>query len=387
MLRPMLAALTLALLAASSAASAQPKPRSVAAPAPPPIAAATWPTREGDFVVRDFRFTSGETLPQLRLHYTTLGEPRRDAQGRVTNAVMVLHGTGGTGGQFLSPQFADVLYRPGGLLDITRWYVILPDGIGHGKSSKPSDGLHARFPHYGYADMVEAQHRLLIEGLHVDRLRLLMGTSMGCMHAFMWAETWPDFAQAVMPLACLPTQIAGRNRMWRRALIDAIREDPDWKGGDYTREPQAGLRTASDLLLLAGSAPLQMQASAPTRDAADAAVEALTARTLKGTDANDLLYQVEASRDYDPSAGLERITAPLTWVNSADDFINPPELGIAERMVKRIRGGRFVLIRAGLNTHGHGTHTWAAVWSPELAGLMQRSSPLQQARISDRKAP
>ncbi len=372
MLRSTLAAI--ALLAASSPACAQPRPGSVAAPAPPPVAAATWPTREGDFVVRDFRFASGETLPELRLHYTTLGEPQRDAQGRVTNAVMVLHGTGGTGRQFLNPQFADVLYRPGGLLDIRRWYVILPDGIGHGKSSKPSDGLHARFPHYGYADMVEAQHRLLVEGLHIDRLRLLMGTSMGCMHAFMWAETWPDFAQAVMPLACLPTQIAGRNRMWRRALIDAIRADPAWKGGDYEQEPQDGIRTASDLLLLAGSAPLQMQASAPTRDAADAAVEAFTARTLKGTDANDLLYQVDASRDYDPSAGLGRITAPLTWVNSADDFINPPELGVAETLAPRIRNGRFVLIPASPNTHGHGTHTWAAVWSQDLADLLRRSA-------------
>lgn len=374
--RPLLVALALAaLLAAPSPTSAQPTSGSVAAPAPPPAATTTWPTREGDFIVPDFHFTSGETLPQLRLHYTTLGEPRRDGQGRVTNAVMVLHGTGGSGGQFLSPQFADVLYRPGGLLDIRTWYVILPDGIGHGRSSKPSDGLHARFPHYGYADMVAAQHRLLLEGLHVDRLRLLMGTSMGCMHAFMWAQTWPDFAQAVMPLACLPTQIAGRNRMWRRALIDALRQDPEWKGGDYVREPQAGLRTASDLLLLAGSAPLQMQASAPTRDAADSAVEAFTARTQRGADANDLLYQVDASRDYDPSAELERIVAPLTWVNSADDFINPPELGIAERMVQRVRKGRFVLIPASLQTHGHGTHTWAAVWSSELATLLQRSGP------------
>jgi homoserine O-acetyltransferase/O-succinyltransferase len=343
------------------------------APAPVAPASTPWPVRQGDYVVRDFRFADGETLPELRLHYRTLGEPRRDAQGRVVNAVMVLHGTGGTGAQFLSPQFADVLYRPGGLLDIRRWYVILPDGIGTGGSSKPSDGLHARFPRYAYADMVEAQHRLLVDGLKVDGLRLLMGTSMGCMHSFMWAERWPRFAQAVMPLACLPVQIAGRNRMWRRALIDAVRDDPAWMGGDYAREPEAALRTASDLLLLAGSAPLQMQASAPTRDAADAAVEAYTARTLRTTDANDLLFQVEASRDYDPSAGLERITAPLTWINSADDFINPPELGVAEREAKRIRSGRFVLIPASLQTHGHGTHTWAAVWASELSQLLARS--------------
>ena len=315
-------------------------------------------------------------MAALRLHYTTLGEPRRDATGRIVNAVMVLHGTGGSGAQFLRPQFADVLYRPGGLLDIRRWYVILPDGIGHGSSSKPSDGLHAHFPHYGYTDMVEAQHVLLSRALHVDHLRLLMGTSMGCMHDFVWAETYPGFADAVMPLACLTVPIAGRNRMWRRAVIDAIEDDPSWHGGDYTEEPKAALRTAADLLLIAGSAPLQMQAADPTRQSADAALERVQAATLQDTDANDLLYQVEASQDYDPSAGLERITAPVTWVNSADDFINPPELGIAEQAVKRIRQGRFVLIPASLKTHGHGTHTWAADWAEELAALLKRSGPI-----------
>ena len=276
---------------------------------------------------------------------------------------MVLHGTGGSGGQFLRLQFADVLYRPGGLLDIAKWYVILPDDIGHGKSSKPSDGLHARFPHYDYDDMVRAEHALLTDGLHVDGLRLLMGTSMGCMHDFIWAESYPQFSKAVMPLACLTVPIAGRNRMWRRAVIDAIREDPDWKGGDYTSPPKAGLRTAADLLLIAGSAPLQMQKADPTPALADAALEGYQARTMADTDANDLLYQVAASEDYDPSPGLERITAPLTWVNSADDFINPPELDIAPREVRRISQGRFVLIPASLQTHGHGTHTWAADWS------------------------
>jgi homoserine O-acetyltransferase len=312
----------------------------------------------------------------LRLHYTTLGQPRRDAAGRVVNAVMVLHGTGGSGAQFLQPQFADVLYGPGGLLDIRRWYVILPDGIGHGKSSKPSDGLHARFPHYDYADMVAAQHILLTQGLHVDHLRLLMGTSMGCMHDFVWAETYPTFADAVMPLACLPVPIAGRNRMWRRALIDAIKDDPSWQAGDYKEEPKAALRTAADLLLIAGSAPLQMQAADPTPQSADAALEKAQAKTMATTDANDLLYQVAASEDYDPSSDLDRITAPLTWVNSADDFINPPELGIAQAEVPRIQRGRFVLIPASLKTHGHGTHTWAADWADELAALLERSGPI-----------
>ena len=344
--------------------------------AQPQAAAHAWPTQQGDFIAHDFRFKDGERLAELRLHYTTLGQPRRDAAGHVVNAVMVLHGTGGSGDQFLRPQFADVLYRPGGLLDIAKWYVILPDGIGHGKSSKPSDGLHARFPHYDYDDMVRAQHLLLTQGLHVDGLRLLMGTSMGCMHDFVWAETYPDFARAVMPLACLTVPIAGRNRIWRRAVIDAIRDDPDWKGGDYATEPKAALRTAADLLLIAGSAPLQMQAADPTPQSADAALESYQAKTIADTDADDLLYQVAASEDYDPSPALERIAAPLTWVNSADDFINPPDLDIAPREVKRIARGRFVLIPASLKTHGHGTHTWAADWSDELASLLQRSGPI-----------
>ena len=330
-------------------------------------------TREGDFVVRDFRFRSGETLAELRLHYTTLGQPRRDAQGRVTNAVMVLHGTGGSGQQFLRPQFRDVLFTPGGLLDPARYYIILPDGIGHGKSSKPSDGLRARFPRYGYDDMVAAQHALLTQGLKVDRLRLLAGTSMGCMHAFVWGETHPEFAEALLPLACLPVQIAGRNRVWRKMAMDAIRADPAWRGGEYREQPLLGLRTAADLLILAGAAPRPMQATAPTREAADRWLEERFNGDIARLDANDLLHQLDASRDYDPSAGLERITAPLTLVNSADDFINPPELGIAEREIRRVRHGRFVLLPASAQTRGHGTHTWAALWKDELAALLARS--------------
>ena len=347
----------------------------VAAPAAPAVAAIVWPVHDGDFVVRDFRFRSGETLPELRLHYATLGTPARDAKGHVTNAVMVLHGTGGSGRQFLRPQFADELFGPGQPLDIQKFYVVLPDGIGHGKSSKPSDGLHARFPAYGYEDMVAAQHRLLTEGLGVDHLRLLMGTSMGCMHGFIWGEAHAAFMDALMPLACLPVPIAGRNRMWRRMLIDAIREDPAWKGGEYTSEPLGALRTASDLLSLAGSAPLYLQATLATRDAADARVEETTAANLASLDANDLLYAVSASRDYDPSAHLEDIKAPVTWINSADDFINPPELGIAEREAKRLRHGRFILIPAGPDTRGHGSHTWAVLWKRHLVALLAESAP------------
>jgi len=329
---------------------------------------------EADFVVRDFHFQSGAILPELRLHYTTLGAPARDATGQVTNAVLILHGTSGDGHQFLRPQFAGVLFRPGGLLDPARMFIILPDGIGHGKSSKPSDGLRARFPAYDYADMVSAEYAVVTQGLHVNHLRLVMGTSMGCMHSFMWGETYPAFMDALMPLACLPVPIAGRNRVWRAMVIDAIRNDPAWAGGNYTSQPLQGLRTAADLLLIAGGAPLQMQKALATREAADSYVRDAQARQLSSLDANDILYAVDASRDYDPSAALDRIAAPVMWINSADDFINPPELGIAEREVTKLKNGRFVLIPISDATHGHGTHTWAAVWQSWLAALLQESA-------------
>ena len=329
--------------------------------------------QEGDFVTKHFRFATGEVLDELRLHYTTLGTPRRNSSGHVINAVLVLHGTGGDGHQFLRPQFAGELFGPGQPLDVSQYYVILPDGIGHGRSSKPSDGARAHFPAYTYDDMVAAQHLLVTDGLGVDHLRLLMGTSMGCMHAFMWGERYAAFMDALMPLACLPVPIAGRNRMWRKMLIDAIREDPAWDHGDYTQQPRTGLRTASDLLLLAGSAPLYMQAEWPTRDAADQRVAEVTTSSLATLDANDLLYQVGASRDYDPSRQLESISAPVLWINSADDFINPPELGIAQVEARRLRNGRFVLLPISPNTRGHGSHTWAALWKEELLGLLERT--------------
>jgi homoserine O-acetyltransferase len=328
---------------------------------------------EGDYVIRDFHFASGESLPELRLHYTTLGQPRRDSHGRVVNAVLILHGTGGSGRSLLNEHFAGVLFGHGQLLDSSRYYIILPDGIGHGKSSKPSDGLHARFPQYAYADMLAAQHALVVEGLQVDHLRLVMGTSMGCMHTFMWGEAYPDFVDALMPLACLPVQIAGRNRLWRNLLMQAIRTDPEWLQGEYKSEPLGALRAAAGLLLIAGSAPIPMQLTLPTRDAADQFLDKYMQRQLDDLDANDLLYQVTASRDYDPSPGLEHIKAPLTQVNSADDFINPPELSIAEREIKRVKGGRFVLLPASDQTHGHGTHTWAVLWQQYLAQLLEAS--------------
>jgi homoserine O-acetyltransferase/O-succinyltransferase len=331
-------------------------------------------TAEGDFVVHDFKFHSGESLPELRLHSMTLGKPARDAQGRVTNAVLILHGTGGSGQQFLQPQFAGVLFGPGELLDASRYFIILPDGIGHGKSSKPSDGLHAHFPQYDYDDMVAAHYRLVNEGLGVSHLRLVLGTSMGCMHSFVWGETYPDFMDALMPLACLPVQIAGRNRLWRKMVMDAIRNDPQWKDGDYTAEPQQSLRNALDLLLIAGSAPLPMQKNMPGRDAADKYLADYFKTRLGELDANDLLYHVNASRNYDPSPQLEKIKAHVMWINSADDFINPPELKIAEREVARLKNGRFVLIPASEQTHGHGTHTWAAIWKQYLEELLEKTS-------------
>ncbi|PYT68846.1 MAG: hypothetical protein DMG39_20005 [Acidobacteria bacterium] len=333
---------------------------------------ATPATTEGDFVAKNFQFRSGESLPELRLHYTTLGKPARDAQGRVTNAVLILHGTGGTAQQFLSPIFAGELFGPGQLLDATRYYIILPDGIGHGKASKPSDGLHAHFPQYDYDDMIAAHHRLLTEGLGVNHLRLIMGTSMGCMHSFVWGETFPDFMDALMPLACLPVQIAGRNRIWRKMVMDAIHNDPEWKGGEYSAEPYQALRTALDLLFIAGSAPLYWQKTYSTRDAADKELDDYFKARFAALDANDLLYQVNASRNYDPSSQLEKIIAPVMYINSADDFINPPELGIAEHEIKKVKNGRFVLLPISDETRGHGTHTRAALWKQYLAELLNK---------------
>ena len=332
-----------------------------------------YPATEGDYVAHNFKFKSGEELPELRLHYKTLGKPERDAQGRIKNAVLILHGTGGSGQQFLVAQFAGELYGPGQLLDINKYFIILPDGIGHGKSSKPSDGMHAHFPAYEYDDMVSAQHLLVTEGLGVQHLRLILGTSMGCMHSFVWGETYPDFMDALMPLACLPVQIVGRNRVWRKMLIDAIRNDPAWNGGEYKEEPKQALLAAEDFLVIAGSAPLLMQKTLPTRDAEDKYAEDAEKRAAT-LDANDLLYQVNASRNYDPSPQLEKITAPVMWINSADDFINPPELGIAEKESKRLKNGTFVLLPISELTHGHSTHTWAVAWRSYLSELLDKTA-------------
>jgi len=332
---------------------------------------------EGDFVIRDFKFGTGETLPALTQHYRTLGTPKRDASGVVRNAVLILHGTGGTGAGFLSQTFGGELFGSGQLLDASRYFIILPDGIGHGKSSKPSGGLHAKFPKYTYDDMVRAQHALLTDGLKVNHLRLVMGTSMGAMHCWVWGEMYPDFADGLVPLASAPTQIAGRNRVMRAMIMDSITHDPAWKNGDYTEEPRQGLVGALNLLMMMTSSPLQWHKSGPTRDVADQWYDNQIASRLKSTDANDMLYQYNASRDYDPSSKLETITAAVLAINSADDVVNPPELGLMEKLMPRVKRGRYVLIPTSEKTRGHGTHSLPAVWGSYLEEFMKTLTPAQ----------
>jgi homoserine O-acetyltransferase len=314
------------------------------------------PPAESDFVIHNFRFKTGETLPELKLHCTTVGTLRGN------NAVLVMHGTGGTGRAFLSDQFAGVLFGPGQLLDATRYYIILPDGIGHGKSTKPSDGFGKDFPHYDYDDMVAAQYRLVTEGLGVHHLRLVMGTSMGGMQTWVWGETYPDFMDALMPLASVPVEIAGRNRYMRRMIMDALRTDP-----------VNGLRTAVYILTIMTSSPLQMYKQAPTRDQADRQFDEMIEKRIAANNAIDMLYQYDSSRNYNPQPDLEKIRAPLLAINSADDQVNPPELGILEREIKRVKHGRCVILPITGQTRGHGTHSLPAVWQQYLAELLEGS--------------
>jgi homoserine O-acetyltransferase len=330
---------------------------------------------QGDYIIRNFRFASGETMPELRIHYRTFGQPMRDAGGQVRNAVVIMHGTTGAGTQFLSGQFAGELYGPGQPLDTNRYYIVLPDGIGHGMSSRPSDSLHARFPHYTYDDMVDADYRLLTERLGVNHVRLVMGTSMGGMHSWVFAERYPDFMDGAVPLASAPVQIAGRNRIVRRMVRDDIMMDPAWMNGEYT-SPPPGLRTALQALWMMTSAPLVQQKAAPTRDQADSLIERYLAGQMRSMDANNMLYAFDASRDYNPEPLLEKIKAPLLAINSADDFVNPPELGILERLMPRVAHGKFLLIPISDKTRGHGTHTVAAVWKEPFAAFLASLPPL-----------
>jgi len=340
--------------------------------ATPPPTPPTTPV-VGDYVIKGFTFTSGETLPELRIHYLTFGKPVKNARGMVRNAVLIGHGTGGSADGFLRPQFAGELFGPGQPLDATKYFIVMPDGIGHGKSSKPSDGLHAHFPHYGYTDMVTAQFRLLTEGLGVNHARLIMGTSMGGMHTWVWGEQHPDFMDALMPLASLPAQVAGRNRGWRLLGIEAIRNDPEWHGGDYQTQP-AAFKTVAGMLWFVSSNPVVRQRQAPTLAQADQALDEYVADFVKTNDANDIMYALDASHDYDPGPLLEKIRVPLLAVNSADDLINPPELGILEREIKRVPHGRAIVIPLSDRTAGHQTHSLPAIWKGELERLLRESA-------------
>ena len=329
----------------------------------------------GDYIAHDFHFGTGESLPELKLHYLTLGTPHRNAAGHVDNAVLLLHGTGGDAHTLFNPIFSTVLFGKGQPLDITHYFLIFPDDIGHGVSSKPSDGLHMRFPKYDYDDMVRSQHQMLLEGLHVDHLRLILGTSMGCMQSFVWGETYPSFMDALMPLACQAVPLAGRNREWRYMAIQALKSDPNFQGGEYKSEPLQGVTFANDLLLLAGGAPLQLQKNYPTRAQVEKYVDESIANNLAHTDANNMIYYIDASRNYDPSKNLAKITVPLMWINSADDFINPPELGLAQQQVKEMPHAKFVLLPITDDTRGHGTHTAAKIWKDYLVELLKESEP------------
>jgi homoserine O-acetyltransferase/O-succinyltransferase len=323
---------------------------------------------EGNFLIRHFPFQTGDTLSELRIHYTTLGKYQGD------NAVLIMHGTTGEGHNFLTKQFAGNLFGPGQLLDTSRYFIILPDGIGHGHSSKPSDGLHMRFPRYTYDDMVLADYRLITEGLGVTHLRLVMGTSMGGMHTWVWGYTYPGFMDALMPLASLPVAIAGRNRILRKMAIEMIENDPAWKGGDYTTEPALGLRGAISSMLFMVSSPLQWQKTWPTGAGADSAVDMMESRYASILDANDMIYALDASRLYDPSSHLAAIKAPLFAVNSADDQVNPPELGILDREIKHVSKGRYILLPITDETRGHGTHSLPAIWGGYLRELLTASA-------------
>ena len=340
-----------------------------------PAAAQTPAAVEGDYVARDFRFQTGEMLPQVKLHYRTIGAPRRDASGIVRNAVMILHGTGGTGGAFLSQTFGGELFGPGQILDATKYFIVLPDGIGHGKSSKPSDGLRAKFPQYTYDDMVRSQHLMLTEGLNVNHLRLVLGTSMGAMHCWVWGEMFPDFVDGLVPLASVPTQIAGRNRVMRTMIMDSITHDPAWKNGEYAEPPHAGMVGAVNLLMMMTSSPIGWHRSGPTRDAADKWYEDQVKARAASNDANDMLYQFNASRDYDPSPNLEKITAGLLAINSADDVVNPPELGLMEKFISRVKRGRYILLPTTEQTRGHGTHSLPAIWGRHLEEFLRNLEP------------
>jgi homoserine O-acetyltransferase len=364
----------LVLLALVSTSALSSQGQSKGASSLPSPSSSKWPTQSGDYTIKNFRFKSGETIQELHLHYQTLGHPHRNAAGHVDNAILLLHGTGGSGSGLLTPHFADELYGPGQPFDIAKFFIILPDSIGHGHSSKPSDGLRMRFPKYDYDDMVAAQHTLVTEALHVDHLRVVLGTSMGCMHTFVWGETYPQFMDTLVPMACLPVELAGRNRMNRDMTIQLIRADPTWNRGEYTAEPTS-MRYISLVSSTYTSVPLQMQKLAPTREAADKIIAQRIASYRPTSDANDTIYWTDSSRNYNPESKLSTITAHVLWINSADDPTNPAELGIAEKTAPRMPHARFVLIPISDATRGHGTFNEAHLWKQYLVELLQQTPP------------
>ena len=319
--------------------------------------------KEGTWVARDFRFHTGEVLPELRLHYRTVGEPTGEP-------VLILHGTTQSGAAMLGPGFAGELFNPGQPLDAAKYFIILPDALGHGNSSKPSDGMRAKFPRYNYDDMVLAQYRLVTEGLGLRRLRLVLGNSMGGMNTWIWGTTYPDFMDALVPMASQPTEMSSRNWMMRRLIIDTIRNDPDWNGGDYTAQPKAFRAAAVFYGIATNGGTLAYQKMAPTREAADKLLDQRLSAPFNA-DANDFLYQWASSRDYNPAPNLEKITAPLLVINSADDERNPPETGIIERELKRVKSGKLYLIPASEHSRGHGTTGMAKFWKQQLQEWLQ----------------
>ncbi|HEX5452844.1 MAG TPA: alpha/beta fold hydrolase [Stellaceae bacterium] len=335
--------------------------------------AARWPNyQEADYVIPNYRFASGEVLPELRLHYCTMGVPVRDRGGKIVNGVLLLQGNTGTGANWLRPSLADELFGPGQPLDATKYFFIMQDAIGRGGSSKPSDGLRGNFPHYRYRDMVDSGYRLITGHLGVGHLRLVIGSSMGGMHAWMWAGTYPDLMDGVIPLSCQPVEISGRNWLGRRAAAEAIRHDPDWNGGFYDKPPRHWIYN------IAGNfnteSPTRIQEMAPTLAAADALYEKRLADQAK-IDANDQLWAIEAIRDYNPEPDLDKIAAEVMLINDAEDHANPPELGTVERAMKRVKRGRYVLIPAGSNTHGHFSHYYAELWKPYLIEFLATLGP------------
>jgi homoserine O-acetyltransferase/O-succinyltransferase len=338
-----------------------------------------WPNyQESDFTITDYKFASGETLPQLKLHYRTLGTAQRNAAGEVVNGVLLLQGNTGTGANWLRPSLADELFKDGQPLDVRRYFVIIPDALGRGGSSKPSDGLKGNFPHYRYRDMVDSTHRLVTEGLKVAHLRLVIGSSLGCMHSFMWAEMYPDLMDGVVALSCQPVEISGRNWIMRRAAAEAIRHDPDWNSGNYDKNPTHYIYSAAAGSFMPESAA-RIQERAPTRAAADKLYDERVARAAKG-DANDSLWAIESIEDYSPEPDLPKIKAKVLLINTVEDVANPPELDTVERAMKRISEGRYVLIPYSDKTHGHFTHYYAAVWKPYLVGFMESLGPTAAAR-------